>query len=131
MALHNIFADHGYDADEATVLALRSDIARIIRTATDGLRQGDAARRLRIAQSDLSKIRNGHIDALSVERLIRLSVRLGISCAAQWGATPHRAAAVRGDAADLAKLASHTVVADVSVPIGEAPATWMPASATC
>lgn len=131
MALHNIYADHGYPADEATVLALRSDIARIIRKATDGLRQKDAARRLRIAQGDLSKIRNGCIDALSVERLVRLCVRLGIDCAAQWGSSPHRAVAVSGDSRALAQIASDTVVAEVPVTgetYGEehARVTWTP-----
>lgn len=128
MALNNIFVDHGYEADEATIYALRSDVARIIRKATDGLRQKDAARKLNIAQGDLSKIRNGHIDALSIERLIRLCVRLGIDCAAQWGASPQLAIAVRGHAAELASACSDAVVNDV--PLGEMTSTtsitWMP-----
>jgi predicted XRE-type DNA-binding protein len=115
MSNTNIFSEHGYADDEATVLALRSDVARILREATDGLKQREAAARLGIAQGDLSKIRNGHIDSLSLERLIRLCVRIGIDCAAQWGASPHWALAVQGSATDLARACADTEVEFVDI----------------
>lgn len=133
MALQNIYSEHGYDADEATVLALRSDLARIIRKATDGLKQQAAAKKLRIAQGDLSKIRNGHIDALSLERLVKLCVRLGIDCAAQWGKSPHIAMAVMGHGAELSKACSDVVISDVPLEGGttltQTDITWKQLSA--
>ncbi len=126
MAHRNIFAD-SFEADEATVLALRSDIARAIRKATDGLKQKDAAKRLKIAQGDLSKIRNGHIDALSLERLIKLCVRLGIDCAAQWGRSPNAAIAVQGNALELARLLCDAASADAFATVPQqVDQTWVP-----
>jgi predicted XRE-type DNA-binding protein len=115
MGTTNIYADHGYSAEDATVLALRSDVAGALREATNGIKQREAAERLGIAQGDLSKIRNGHIDSLSLERLIRLCVRLGIDCAAQWGGSPHWAIAVRGAAAELARACADTRMEDISI----------------
>lgn len=133
MALQNLFFEHGYADDEATVLALRSDLARILRKATNGLKQKDAAKKLKIAQGDLSKIRNGHIDALSIERLIRLCVRLGVDCAAQWGKSPHLAVAVHGHAAELAKACTDVVVNEVqlegTLDTTVTPLTWMAGAA--
>lgn len=90
----NIFLDHGFAADEATVLALKSDVARAIRGAMAGARQGAFARRAGVAQSDVSKILRGDLTAISLERLIRITVRLQVEMSAQWGRDAHHAAAV-------------------------------------
>lgn len=73
--------------DVATIQALRSDVALQIaryvkRSATTQL---TAARRLGIPQPTLSKIMHGRVADLSLELLIRITVRAGLPVVLQTG----------------------------------------------
>lgn len=73
----NVFADLGlHDADE---LLAKADLAHAIQhlIQAQGLSQRAAARRLGVAQPDLSSLYRGHLDGFSIERLCRLLTALG------------------------------------------------------
>jgi predicted XRE-type DNA-binding protein len=79
--------------DVATVRTLRRDVAlQIARHARRlGVNQVAAARLLGVPQPTLSKIVNGHISNISLELLIRLAVRAGLSLSLQTGDVPEEA----------------------------------------
>jgi len=73
----NVFADLGLrDADE---LLAKADLAHRIQQLiqAQGLSQRAAARRLGVAQPDLSNLYRGRLDGFSIERLCRLLNALG------------------------------------------------------
>ncbi len=82
-------------ADIATIQALRSDLAlqisRCLRRR--GLSQVAASKLLDIPQPTLSKIVNGRVADLSLELLIRISVRSGLPVVMQTGDVPEEAGA--------------------------------------
>jgi predicted XRE-type DNA-binding protein len=82
-------------SDEATILALRRDlalqIARIARRA--GETQTAAARRLGMPQPTLSKIINSRVSDLSIEFLLRVAVRAKLPIAMQTGRNSKEAGA--------------------------------------
>lgn len=97
MAYKNAFADF-YDKDEATVLAIRSDIARLLRGYIRNMgSQTAVANRLRVQQSLISNLVRGNVESLSIEKLIKLCVRAGMAGTAQWGESPDDAEAVAGN----------------------------------
>jgi predicted XRE-type DNA-binding protein len=73
----NVFADLGLKNPEEH--ALKAELVRQIAGMLDkeGLTQTEAARRLRIAQPDVSRMLRGHFRQFSVERLMRFLVALG------------------------------------------------------
>jgi predicted XRE-type DNA-binding protein len=81
--------------DEATVQALRSDVAlQLARYAHRlGITQVAAARRLGLPQPTLSKIANGRVTDVSLELLIRVAVRAGLPMTLQTGHAPEEAGA--------------------------------------
>lgn len=81
--------------DIATVQALRSDLALQISRNLQrrGLSQVAAARLLDIPQPTLSKIVNGRVADLSLELLVRITVRAGIPVVMQTGDVPEEAGA--------------------------------------
>lgn len=83
------------NADEATIHALRSDVAlQLARYAQSlGVTQVAAARQLGLPQPTLSKIANGRVSDLSLELLIRVAVRAGLPIALQTGRVPQEAGA--------------------------------------
>jgi predicted XRE-type DNA-binding protein len=85
----NVFADAGYAADDATIMAIRSDLAMRIAEFLERspLNQVAAARRLEVPQPTISKIVNGRIDSLSIELLIRMLVRADVPIVIQTGST--------------------------------------------
>ena len=73
----NVFADLGLgDADE---LLAKADLAHTIQRLiqAQGVSQRAAARRLGVAQPDLSSLYRGRLDGFSIERLCRLLTALG------------------------------------------------------
>ena len=74
-------------SDEATVLALRRDLALQIARFAQRARetQTAAARRLGVPQPTLSKIINGRVSDLSIEFLLRVAVRAKLPLAMQTG----------------------------------------------
>ena len=74
-------------ADQAAIQALRSDLALQIarHVGRDGLTQLAAAKRLAIPQPTLSKIMRGRVEAVSLELLLKVAVRAGLSVVLQTG----------------------------------------------
>jgi predicted XRE-type DNA-binding protein len=73
----NVFTDLGLKNPEEH--ALKAELVRQISAMLEkeGLTQTDVARRLRIAQPDVSRMLRGHFRQFSVERLMRFLVALG------------------------------------------------------
>lgn len=105
--------------DQAAIQALRSDLALQIarHVGRDGLTQVATAKRLAIPQPTLSKIMRGQVDAVSLELLLKVAVRAGLSVVLQTGKgaaeagvyvsgiTTSRPARIRSRLADEARLA--------------------------
>jgi predicted XRE-type DNA-binding protein len=73
----NIFADLGY-ADAETHLLKAELVTRIQKViSAHNLTQTAAAKRLGLSQPDVSRLLNGQFRDVSVERLMRLLIRLG------------------------------------------------------
>jgi predicted XRE-type DNA-binding protein len=91
----NVFVDAGYAADDATVMAIRSDLAMRIAEFLERsrLNQVAAARQLGVPQPTISKIVNGRIENLSIELLIRMLVRASVPVVIQTGSTSEQAGA--------------------------------------
>jgi len=73
----NVFADLGLpNADE---LLRKAELIRLIGASIQarGLTQSAAARRVRVAQPDLSKLLRGQSDGFSYDRLLRILAELG------------------------------------------------------
>lgn len=79
--------------DIATIQALRSDLALQIARCVTGAQanQTVAALKLGIPQPTLSKIMNGRVSDLSLELLIRISVRAGLPVVLLTGNVPEEA----------------------------------------
>ncbi len=79
--------------DQAVVQALRSDLALQIarHVGRDGLNQIAAARRLGIPQPTMSKIMRGQVEAVSLELMLKIAVRAGLSVVLQTGKDPAEA----------------------------------------
>ncbi len=79
--------------DQAAIQTLRSDLALQIarHVARQGQTQAVAARRLAIPQPTLSKIVRGQVQAVSLELLLRVAVRAGLSVVLQTGKVPAEA----------------------------------------
>lgn len=73
--------------DQAAIIALRNDLALQIarHVGRDGLTQVAAAKRLAIPQPTLSKIMRGQVEAVSLELLLRVAMRAGLSVVLQTG----------------------------------------------
>lgn len=91
-------------ADTATIQALRLDVAYQIARCAEKL--GDSqlarARYLGIPQPTLSKIVNGRVSDLSLELLIRISVRAALPLTLQTGKVPEEAGAFTAMGAPVA-----------------------------
>ena len=73
--------------DEATIQQLRRDLALQVSRAVRqrGDTQMKVAQQLGVPQPTLSKLVNGRVDNLSIELLIRIAVRAGLSLTLQTG----------------------------------------------
>lgn len=82
-------------ADTATIHALRSDLALQIarHIARSGHSQSAIARQLGMPQPTLSKIVNGQVAELSLELLLRITVRASLPIVLQTGLEPAEAGA--------------------------------------
>lgn len=79
--------------DQAVVRALRSDLALQIarHVARDGQTQIALAKRLDIPQPTMSKIMRGQVEAVSLELMLKIAVRAGLSVVLQTGKDPAEA----------------------------------------
>jgi predicted XRE-type DNA-binding protein len=79
--------------EHATVQALRSDLAlQIARHAgRNGQNQVATAKRLAIPQPTMSKIMRGQVEGVSLELMLKIAVRAGLSVILQTGKDPAEA----------------------------------------
>lgn len=79
--------------DEATIHSLRRGLALQVSRAVRRLAatQMVAAKQLGVPQPTLSKLINGRVDNLSIELLIRVAVRAGLSLTLHTGEVPEEA----------------------------------------
>jgi predicted XRE-type DNA-binding protein len=86
MSRKNIFAAMGFEPEDAMVYAIRSDLADAIAHYLDerNIRGADAVAALGLPQGTVSNLKNGRIEHLSIERLMRAMVRAGIPGYAKW-----------------------------------------------
>ena len=77
----NIFLDLGFPSHEAAVLLLRSELAEALRQwmESEGLTQAQAAKRFGIAQPRISEIMRGKIELLSLDYMVGLCAKAGVS----------------------------------------------------
>ena len=76
---NNIFADMGFDEEEARELQFRSFLMTIIikYIKLEGLTQKEAAKRLGVTQSRISNLVRGKIDLFSTSMLLAMLERAG------------------------------------------------------
>ena len=76
----NVFADLGFDQEEAENLRVRSTLmARIKKVIEDrGLTQNEAARLFGVTQPRISNLVCGRIDLFSIDTLIDMLARAGV-----------------------------------------------------
>ena len=88
-------ARHSLPPDEAAIVNLRRDLALQLSRAVKrlGVTQSEAAARLNLPQPTLSKIINRQTDNLSIEFLIRVAVRAGLSLTLLTSDVPEEAGA--------------------------------------
>ena len=77
----NIFLDLGFQPHEAEVMLLRARLAEVLRTWIDReeLTQAQASKRLGITQPRVSEITRGKVELLSLDYLVGLCAKAGIS----------------------------------------------------
>lgn len=75
----NVFADLGFPAEEAALLAMRAELMAGLREtiASKGWTQADAAAALGIGQSRVSDLVRGKWDKFSLDMLVTLATRAG------------------------------------------------------
>jgi predicted XRE-type DNA-binding protein len=77
----NVFLDMGFPAHEAAVMLLRCELAEALRKWMDreGCTQVQAAKRLRVSQPRISEIARNKVDKLSLDYLVGLCAKAGVS----------------------------------------------------
>jgi predicted XRE-type DNA-binding protein len=77
----NIFLDLGFAPHEAEVMLLRAKLAEALRAwmERENLTQARAAKRLGITQPRISEITRGKVELLSLDYLVGLCAKAGIS----------------------------------------------------
>jgi predicted XRE-type DNA-binding protein len=100
--------------DIAIIEALRRDVAyQIARHARNlGTNQLAAAKQLCVPQPTLSKIMNGRVSDLSLELLIRISVRARLPMTLHTGRAPEEAGAFVARTRPLVSRAQHSSLSD-------------------
>jgi len=77
----NVFRDLGFPEHEATVMLLRCELAEALRRwiEREGLTQAQAAKKLGIAQPRVSEITRNKIDKVSLDYLVGLCAKAGLT----------------------------------------------------
>ncbi len=83
-----MFLDLGFPPHEAAVMLLRCELAEVLRKwmTREGLTQTQAAKRLGVVQPRLSEITCNKVDKLSLDYLVGLCVKAGLSVAVKSAA---------------------------------------------
>lgn len=76
----NVFRDIGFPAEEAEHLLVRADLLIQLQKAIASrrLKQGEAAKMLKVSQPRVSDLLRGRIDLFSTDMLIDMLARLGV-----------------------------------------------------
>ena len=79
----NVFLDLGFPPHEAAVMLLCCELAEALRKwiAREGLTQAQAAKRLGVVQPRISEIAGNKVDKLSLDYLVGLSAKAGLTVA--------------------------------------------------
>jgi predicted XRE-type DNA-binding protein len=77
----NVFVDLGFPPHEAAVMLLRCELAEALRKWMDreGCTQAQAAKRLGVSQPRVSEIARNKVDKLSLDYLVGLCAKAGVS----------------------------------------------------
>jgi predicted XRE-type DNA-binding protein len=84
----NVFLDLGFPPHEAAVMLLRCELAEVLRKwmTREGLTQAQAAKRLGVVQPRISEIACNKVDKLSLDYLVGLCAKAGLSVAVKSAA---------------------------------------------
>jgi len=84
----NVFLDLGFPPPEAAIMLLRCELAEALRKwmAREGLTQAEAAKRLGVVQPRISEIARNKVDKLSLDYLVGLCAKAGVSVAVKLAA---------------------------------------------
>jgi predicted XRE-type DNA-binding protein len=84
----NVFLDLGFPPHEAAVILLRCEVAEALRKwmTREGLTQAQAAKRLGVVQPRISEIACNKVDKLSLDYLVGLCAKAGLSIAVKSAA---------------------------------------------
>jgi predicted XRE-type DNA-binding protein len=84
----NIFLDLGFPPHEAAVLLLRCELAEALRKwmTREELTQAQAAKRLGVVQPRISEIACNKVDKLSLDYLVGLCAKAGLTVSVRWAA---------------------------------------------
>lgn len=76
----NVFADLGFEAEEAENLKIRSKLMGSVRQRIreEGLKQEEAAERFGVSQSRISELMNGKIDRFTIDALVNMHAHAGM-----------------------------------------------------
>jgi predicted XRE-type DNA-binding protein len=79
----DVFRDLGFSAGEARNLRLRAELMTALRKfiESEGLRQADAAKRLRVSQPRISDLTRGRISRFSLDTLVNMVTDAGMDIA--------------------------------------------------
>lgn len=112
----------GFAPEDAMVLAIRADLADAIAQVMDagGIVGANATAKLGLPQGTVSQLKNGRVDHISIERLMRAMVRANIPGFAIWpNVEDARAGSLPATRSAGTTIAKFTVEADTN---------WMPNS---
>ncbi len=89
----NIFDDLGFDSAEAAILKIKAElqIGLELEIKKRKLNQTKAAQLLGITRPSLNRLLNGHLDSVSIDKLVGMHARLGRNIAVK--STKKRSAA--------------------------------------
>ena len=84
----NVFLDLGFPPHEAAVMLLRCELAEALRKwmTRKGLTQAQAAKRLGVVQPRISEIACNKVDKLSLDYLVGLCAKAGLTVAVKLAA---------------------------------------------
>lgn len=75
----NVFADLGYDSEEAALLQFKSRLLSALVAFVSGFdTQADAAAALGVSRPRISEIKNGHLDKFTTDLLLAYCHRAGL-----------------------------------------------------
>lgn len=75
----NVFEELGFDAAEAAILAIKAElqIGLELEIEKRALTQAKAAELLGITRPSLNRLLNGHLDSVSIDKLVGMHARFG------------------------------------------------------